>query len=61
MPHFFVLIVGLFLLAIAVTLVVRALVIPAGPSTETIEQITMTRARGSAPAWTTSRHRRVAT
>src|SRR6185312_11628142 len=39
MPHLFALILGLFLLAVAVTLVVRAFVIPAGPSTETIEQI----------------------
>ena len=34
-----VLILGLFLLAIAVTMVLRALTTPAGPSTETIEQI----------------------
>ena len=35
----FVLILGLFLLAIAVTMVLRALTSPRGPSTETIEQI----------------------
>ena len=34
-----VLILGLFLLAIAVTMVLRAITTPAGPSTETIEQI----------------------
>ncbi len=34
-----VLILGLFLLAIAVTMVLRALTTPAGPSTETLEQI----------------------
>lgn len=36
---YFALILGLFLLAVAVTMVVRALVTPSGPSTETIEQI----------------------
>ncbi len=35
----FVLILGLFLLAVAVTMVLRALTSPRGPSTETIEQI----------------------
>jgi tight adherence protein C len=35
----FVLIIGLFLLAIAVTMVLRALTSPGGPSTETLEQI----------------------
>jgi tight adherence protein C len=35
----FVLIIGLFFLAIAVTMVLRALTTPRGPSTETIEQI----------------------
>ena len=34
-----VLIIGLFLIAIAVTMLLRALTKPAGPSTETIEQI----------------------
>ena len=49
MPHFFVLIVGLFFLAIAVTMVVRALVAPAGPSTETIEQISAYGFAGTLP------------
>lgn len=35
----FLLILGLFLLAVAVTMVVRALAMPSGPSSETIEQI----------------------
>jgi hypothetical protein len=34
-----ILILGLFLLAVAVTMVLRALTSPRGPSTETIEQI----------------------
>jgi len=43
------LILGLFLLAVAVTMVVRALMTPAGPSTETIEQISAYGFAGSLP------------
>ena len=39
MLNYLVLILGLFLLAVAVTMVLRALTSPRGPSTETIEQI----------------------
>lgn len=46
----FVLIIGLFLLAIAVTMVLRALTSPAGPSTETIEQIGAYGFAGTLPA-----------
>jgi len=46
----FALILGLFLLAVAVTMVVRALTTPAGPSTETIEQISAYGFAGSLPA-----------
>ncbi len=45
----FVLIVGLFLLAIAVTMVARALTTPRGPSTETIEQISAYGFAGTLP------------
>jgi tight adherence protein C len=45
----FVLIFGLFLLAVAVTMVVRALTAPGGPSTETIEQIGAYGFAGSLP------------
>lgn len=44
-----ILIVGLFLLAIAVTMVLRALMTPAGPSTETIEQISAYGFAGTLP------------
>jgi tight adherence protein C len=46
----FVLILGLFLLAVAVTMVLRALTTPRGPSTETIEQIGHYGFAGSLPA-----------
>ena len=48
MTHF-VLILGLFLLAVAVTMVIRALNTPAGPSTETIQQIGAYGFAGSLP------------
>ncbi len=47
---YFALILGLFLLGVAVTMVIRALVAPAGPSTETIEQISAYGFAGSIPA-----------
>ena len=43
------LVLGLFLLAIAVTMVIRAFLTPAGPSTETIEQISAYGFAGSLP------------
>ena len=46
---YLVLILGLFLLALAVTMVIRALSAPAGPSTETIEQIGAYGFAGSLP------------
>jgi tight adherence protein C len=46
---YLVLILGLFLLAFAVTMVIRALSAPAGPSTETIEQIGAYGFAGSLP------------
>ena len=46
------LILGLFLLGVAVTMVLRALTTPAGPSTETIEQIGAYGFAGSLPAST---------
>ena len=45
-----ILILGLFLLAVAVTMVLRALTTPRGPSTETIEQIGHYGFAGSLPA-----------
>jgi tight adherence protein C len=45
-----ILILGLFLLAAAVTMVLRALTAPRGPSTETIEQISHYGFAGSLPA-----------
>ncbi len=45
----FVLVLGLFLLAVAVTMVLRALLSPPGPSTETIEQISAYGFAGSLP------------
>src|SRR6476619_3606631 len=45
-----VLILGLGLIAVAVTMVVRALTAPSGPSTETIEQIGAYGFAGSLPA-----------
>jgi tight adherence protein C len=51
MTHF-ILIFGLFLLAVAVTMVLRALTRPAGPSTETIEQIGAYGFAGSIPTST---------
>lgn len=45
-----VLILGLILLAIAVTMVIRALGAPSGPSTETIEQIGAYGFAGSLPS-----------
>jgi tight adherence protein C len=45
----FILIIGLFLLAIAVTMVLRALTTHAGPSTETLEQISAYGFAGSLP------------
>ena len=45
-----ILILGLFLVAVAVTMVVRALTSPRGPSTETIEQISAYGFAGSLPA-----------
>ena len=47
-----VLIIGLFLIAIAVTMLLRALTKPAGPSTETIEQIGAYGFAGSLPTAT---------
>jgi tight adherence protein C len=44
-----ILILGLFLLAVAVTMVIRALTTPAGPSTETIQQIGAYGFAGSVP------------
>jgi tight adherence protein C len=44
-----VLIIGLLLVAVAVTMVVRALITPAGPSTETLEQISAYGFAGSLP------------
>ena len=35
----FIFVIGLFFLAIGVTLLIRGVMTPAGPSTETIEQI----------------------
>src|SRR4029079_13808717 len=49
MTDYFILIVGLCFVAIAVTMVVRALVAPAGPSTETIEQISAYGFAGTLP------------
>jgi len=49
----FVLILGLFLVVVAVTMVIRALSTPAGPSTETIEQIGAYGFAGSLPSATT--------
>ncbi len=46
---YFVLILGLFLVAVAVTMVIRALNTPAGPSTETIQQIGAYGFAGSLP------------
>jgi tight adherence protein C len=46
----FVLILGLFLIVVAVTMVVRALLTPSGPSTETIEQISAYGFASSLPA-----------
>jgi tight adherence protein C len=46
----FILILGLFLLAVAVTMLLRALTTPRGPSTETIEQISHYGFAGSLPA-----------
>ena len=45
----FILIIGLFLLAIGVTMLIRAVTAPAGPSTETIEQIGAYGFAGSLP------------
>ena len=53
-----VLILGLGLLAVAVTMVIRALTSPSGPSTETIEQITAYGFAGSLPTTTQSEPRR---
>ena len=50
MLNYLVLILGLFLLAVAVTMVLRALTSPRGPSTETIEQIGHYGFAGSLPA-----------
>ena len=52
MLNYLVLILGLFLLAVAVTMVLRALTSPRGPSTETIEQIGHYGFAGSLPAST---------
>ena len=49
------LILGLFLLGVAVTMVLRALTTPAGPSTETIEQISAYGFAGALPASTEAR------
>jgi tight adherence protein C len=51
-----VLILGLFLLAVAVTMVLRALTAPRGPSTETIEQIGHYGFAGSLPASSGDEH-----
>ena len=45
-----VLIIGLFLIAVAVTMLLRALTSPAGPSTETLEQISAYGFAGTLPA-----------
>jgi tight adherence protein C len=47
---YFALIVGLFLLGVAVTMVLRAITTPAGPSTETIEQISAYGFAGTLPS-----------
>jgi tight adherence protein C len=47
---YFALIIGLFLLGVAVTMVLRALTTPAGPSTETIEQISAYGFAGTLPS-----------
>jgi tight adherence protein C len=52
----FVLILGLFLLAVAVTMVLRALTSPRGPSTETIEQIGAYGFAGSLPTTGAEEH-----
>jgi tight adherence protein C len=52
----FILILGLFLLAVAVTMVLRALTSPRGPSTETIEQIGAYGFAGSLPTVGTEAH-----
>jgi tight adherence protein C len=44
--------IGLFLLAVAVTMVIRALTSPAGPSTETLEQISAYGFAGTLPTST---------
>ena len=49
MATYLVLILGLFLVAVAVTMVIRALNTPAGPSTETIQQIGAYGFAGSLP------------
>ncbi len=54
----FVLILGLLLLAVAVTMVIRALTTPAGPSTETIEQIGAYGFAGSLPTSAASEPRK---
>jgi tight adherence protein C len=46
----FILILGLFLVAVAVIMVIRAMATPAGPSTETIEQISAYGFAGSLPS-----------
>jgi tight adherence protein C len=46
---YFILIIGLFFLAIAVTMVLRAITTPAGPSSETLEQIGAYGFAGSLP------------
>ena len=56
MATYFILILGLFLLAVAVTMVLRALTSPRGPSTETIEQIGHYGFAGSLPAAGSDRH-----
>lgn len=55
---YFVLILGLLLLAVAVTMVIRALSTPAGPSTETIEQIGAYGFAGSLPSSAASEPRK---
>ena len=57
MLNYLVLILGLFLLAVAVTMVLRALTSPRGPSTETIEQIGHYGFAGSLPARGRRAHR----
>ncbi|HEY1316504.1 MAG TPA: type II secretion system F family protein [Gaiella sp.] len=52
-----ILVLGLFLIVVAVTMVVRALLTPSGPSSETLEQISAYGFAGSLPATVTAEPR----